>query len=173
MFGFEKKRQEEIIAVLIDATKVLNRSLAQLLSRIDPSASQDPFKLSYYSMSAVSYAFFMYSNEPDDKKIEILDTYASRLISKFHEDYKQTFDPTTHSSARLIRDYQNAHAGYSELLHNTFGTANGHPEVTMMTLLWVNVTGKTLQGKMIELMLASAELVKCTGEAFNMFRHRV
>lgn len=80
-------------------------------------------------MAAVSYAFFMYSKQPDDKKIEILDVYASRLISKLPEFHKQAFDPVSHSDARLICD----------------------SAITMMMVLWQTVTGKSAQGKMTEI----------------------
>lgn len=173
MSGFGRKRQEEIIAGLIGATGALDRALAQLLSRIDPSAPQDPFKLSYYSMSAVSYAFFMYSKEPNEKKVEILDAYASRQISELPGYHKQAFDPGSHSSARLIHDYQNAHASYSKLIHKIFGEAKNDSVVTLMMVLWQTVTGASAQGKMIELSIYSAMLLEFTGETFNMVRQRV
>src|SRR5439155_4935504 len=166
MFGFERQRQEEIFTGLIGATRALDRAVVQLFNQIDPSAPQDPLKLSYYSMAAVAYAFFMYSKQPDDKKIEILDAYASRLISKFPEYHKQAFDPVSHSTARLIRDYQNAHRSYSDLLHKIFAQAKSDSAITMMMVLWQTVTGKSAQGKMIELSAYSAMLVEFTGEAF-------
>src|SRR5437879_6569810 len=151
MFGFGRKREEGVVTGLIGAAGALDRALAQLLTRIDPAAPQDPVNHSYYSMSAVSYAFFMYSKEPDEKKVQILDAYASRLLSKLPGYHKQVFDPGFHSSARLIQDYQNAHAAYSGLLHKILGEGKSDSTITMMMVLWQSVTGTSAQGKMLEL----------------------
>jgi len=173
LLGFGRTKIDDLVKALIGATGALDRAAAELLRRIDSTVTQDPFRLAFYSMSAVSFAFFMYSKEQPDRKAEILDAYASRLISALPKHHAARLDPQLHSPAQLMQQYRNSHRTYSDLLGEVFVEKRGESATTMMMVLWQDVTGQDAKGKMIRLSAYSAMLLEFTQEAFRMVKERV
>lgn len=173
MFDFGRKKSDDLVKGLIGATGALDRAVAELLRRIDHRGSQDTLKLAFYSMSAVSFAYFMYSKGQPDRKMEILDSYASRLISDLPKHHSASFDRHLHSPEQLIQQYRKAHGAYSDLLSEVFVEKKSESAITMMMVLWQDVTGQDARSKMIQLSTYSAMLLEFTQEAFQMVKERV
>lgn len=169
MFELFGKSTNKIIEGLVEATQYLDYAILQMFNKINPNLKCNPIQLTYYSMTAVSYAFYGVSKESDNKKVQILDEFSKKMIDDFPSLFGKYYSELNYDKNRSIKEYQNAHAEYTSLFFEIFTNNNSNFSISLIASLWKNLTGNNEKTPVIY----SPLLVTFTTDAFKMIKDKI